>query len=350
MAQAPAAKAQQLVQELKVSAHLMTLEPGVFCIFHAAGQKVDQETGLPGVRVTVPPEHGSGDAAGRVSILSFDDGGWIGGADNAALIRVTGEVAQVLITIYQRMGASEAAPKIQIQQLSESRNPTLSKVAAAQRVTEPSAHPSEVENAEVSAHVQRRGDVVAKLGDWMGERGSQRWIEGYALSPRGELGKGDIEYQAVLGRGWLSPWSEGGQYCGSRGMALPILGLRVRLRGEAAQRNTLKVRATFTDGSSAGPVDGTKTCEAESLAPLEAFQVEILPIGGAARPPAATAEPAVQAVPNRLSQKTKPQVAAAKAPAAAGRARSPAKAPVKAPVKARAQPMTKAKPVDGRKR
>jgi hypothetical protein len=32
---------------------------------------------------------------------------------------------------------------------------------------------------------------------------------------------GDIEYQAVLGRGWLSPWIEGGKFCGSRGMALP---------------------------------------------------------------------------------------------------------------------------------
>ena len=45
----------------------------------------------------------------------------------------------------------------------------------------------------------------------------------------------DIEYQAVLGRNWLSPWVEGGKFCGSRGMALPLLGLKVRLKGAAAK-------------------------------------------------------------------------------------------------------------------
>ena len=60
-----------------------------------------------------------------------------------------------------------------------------------------------------------------------GSRGSR-------LRPVGGIPADDIEYQAVLGRGWMSPWVEGGQFCGSRGMALPILGLRVRLRGASA--------------------------------------------------------------------------------------------------------------------
>jgi hypothetical protein len=61
-------------------------------------------------------------------------------------------------------------------------------------------------------------------------------------------------------------------------MALPILGLRVRLKGDAAQKFTVRVQATFTDGTTSGPVDGSRTCEAETLAPLEAFQIEILPV------------------------------------------------------------------------
>ncbi len=83
----------------------------------------------------------------------------------------------------------------------------------------------------------------------------------------------------MLGRGWLSPWSEGGQYCGSRGMALPILGLRARLRGKAAETLTLEVSATFTDGTAIGPVGPGEPCEAESLAPLEAFCISIVPAG-----------------------------------------------------------------------
>ena len=116
----------------------------------------------------------------------------------------------------------------------------------------------------------------------MGERGSARWIEGFALSPRQSgVTLSDIEYQAVLGRGWLSPWAEGGQYCGSRGMALPILGLRARLRGKPAETLSLSISATFTDGTAIGPVGPGDACEAESLAPLEAFCISIVPAGAA---------------------------------------------------------------------
>ena len=86
----------------------------------------------------------------------------------------------------------------------------------------------------------------------------------------------------MLGRGWLSPWIEGGKFCGSRGMALPLLGLKVRLKGGAAKTHECSYAATFVDGSSVGPVPGGETCEAESLAALEAFQVTISPRRGGA--------------------------------------------------------------------
>jgi hypothetical protein len=79
----------------------------------------------------------------------------------------------------------------------------------------------------------------------------------------------------VLGRGWLSPWIEGGKFCGSRGMALPLLGLKVRLKGAAAKTHECRYSATFVDGSSVGPMQAGETCEAESLAALEAFQVTV---------------------------------------------------------------------------
>ena len=127
--------------------------------------------------------------------------------------------------------------------------------------------------ADIVAHVQRAGDVPGKIGEWVGTRGSRQWIEGFSLAPRDGVKPADIEYQAVLGRGWLSPWIEGGKFCGSRGMALPLLGLKVRLKGEAAKTHECSYSATFVDGSSVGPVPAGETCEAESLAALEAFQV-----------------------------------------------------------------------------
>jgi len=245
----------------------MLFEPGAYCVFNTPGSAPpDPVTGLPGVRVCRAP--GPGPYGGVVTVAGFNGEGWLAAGDDAALVRVSGGPALVLFTIYQEAGYQEAGsraagaahepPKLQIMRLSEAARP-----AAAQAI-------------EVVAHQYGRGDVAGRMGEWVGERGSRRWLEGFALQPMRHVPAAEIEYQAVLGRDWLSPWSEGGQFCGSRGMSLPILGLRVRLRGASAATHQVAVSATFVDGSSVGPVLDGGACEAESLAALEAFQVELV--------------------------------------------------------------------------
>jgi Clostridial hydrophobic W len=270
---------QQLVKELKVSAHLMTLQPGVFCVYHSEGSPgPDPATGLPGARLTLPP----GPTARNVSIRSFREDGWLGGLESAALVRVTDGPAQILMTVYQMPDSGRSAPKLQVMRLADSGAGVATVPDLPAPVVDQSKNPETVtggregapaQEPEIAAHIQMRGDVLARLGDWVGERGSQRWVEGFAVAPRDEIHPDEIEYQAVLGRGWLSPWAEGGQFCGSRGMALPILGLRVRLRGGALATHAIEVSATFTDGTAIGPVAAGEPCEAASLAPLEAFQI-----------------------------------------------------------------------------
>ena len=246
------------ITELKVSAHLMRLAEGVFCVFNAPGAAAaGTASGLPGVRISPAPA--AMDGSGTVAISGFNGDGWLGGPTDAALIRVSGGPAQVLVTVYQEVGSEQAAPKLQVIRLTDT--------DAAQPAPEPPAP------IEVAAHIYGVGDVGGRIGDWMGERGSKRWIEGFGLAPSAKVASADVEYQAVLGRGWLSPWSEGGQFCGSRGMSLPILGVRVRLRGAAAETHAASVEATFVDGTSVGPVGDGEACEAPSLAALEAFRV-----------------------------------------------------------------------------
>ncbi len=337
---APAgAPAQKLVTELKVSANLMTLDSGLFCIFNAPGSPLpDPASGLPGVRVSVPT--GPVFRPDAVTITGFRDDGWLGGWNGAALVRVTRGPAQILVTIYQAPNSTAEPPRLQILRLAEANAlPPLAgrapASAPAQAAAPPQAAPAAApppapakpepaaappsKSGEIVAHVQGRGDVTTSLDDWMGEPGSKRWVEGFSVSPKGPVGPGDIEYQAVLGRGWLSPWAEGGQYCGSRGMSLPILGLRMRLRGDAADRFDCIVQASFVDGTEIGPSDNGEPCQAESLAPLEAFRIKLVPRGAAekadatpakaapARKPAA--EPAAKAKP-----KSAPALVARKAP------------------------------------
>lgn len=277
MSKTAEAPTQNRVIDLKSGAHMMVLDAGIFCIFHAAGQQAPGPSGLPGIRISRAP----GTPPGIVTVSTFEEDGWIGGANGAALVRITRGPAAVLVTTYQEPGSPHDAPKLQVAQLA---GPTSASVAVAQPAQKTASLP--IEAAEISAHVQRLGDVVSLIGEWMGTPGSQSWIEGFAIAPKNSIPASDIEYQAVLGKGWLSPWSEGGQYCGSRGMALPILGLRVRLKGASAETHHIRLSSTFTDGSRLGPLDGTDALEAESLAPLEAFLLEIIPNAGAEAPAA----------------------------------------------------------------
>ena len=313
------------ITELKASAHLMRLDPGVFCVFNSPGTAApDPSTGLPGVRISAAPAPGGN--GGVVTLSGLDGDGWIGGADGAALVRISGGPAQVLVTVYQGANSAQEAPKLQVLRLTEAAQPQTP--PAQEAAPEPAA----AAPIEVGAHIYGRGDVAGRLGEWMGERGSKRWVEGFGLQPASNVPPADIEYQAVLGRGWLSPWSAGGQFCGSRGMSLPILGLRVRLRGASAERYSVAVAATFVDGTEIGPVGDGEACEAPSLAALEAFVVAIQPKAAAATAPRGRepAKPAAAPAP-APAPKTRAGTRAAAAPAARA-ASAPAAKAAAAPV------------------
>ena len=308
------------VAELAVSAHLMTLETGLFCVFQTPGSpQSDPATGLPGVRLTPAPG-----IAGRpeaVSVSTFREDGWLNGT--AALVRVTDGSAQILVTIYQHKG-KDAAPRLQVLRLSGEPNaapgpePATPQAAAAS----PAAP---VANPDVMAHIQRMGDVGCALGEWLGDKGSRQWVEGFGLAPRDGIAPEDLEYQAVLGRNWLSPWVESGKFCGSRGMALPLLGLKVRLKGAAARTHECTYSATFIDGSTIGPVSAGEPCEAESLSAMEAFQITIQPRNGkaaSARQEPAKDAPVARTQTGKKSADAKPT--GQKAPAGKG-TRPPAK-------------------------
>jgi hypothetical protein len=312
----PPPEASNRVAELQVSAHLMTLETGLFCVFQTPGSAPsDPATGLPGVRITPAPG-----LAGRpeaVSVSTFREDGWLNGT--AALVRVTDGSAQILVTIYQHKGM-DAAPRLQVLRLSGEPNAASAPEPAAAAAPAAATQPQPVANPEIMAHIQRSGDVGCARGDWLGRKGSGQWVEGFGMAPLDGLAPEDLEYQAVLGRNWLSPWVESGKFCGSRGMALPLLGLKIRLKGAAAKTLECSYSATFVDGSASGPVAGGETCESESLAALESFQIVIQPRGGKASSTDRTG-PAAKAPEGKKPAGPKPTAGSAAKPAAKPRAK-----------------------------
>lgn len=264
------------VEELKVTGHLMTLPPGLFCIINEINPGAARNNGMPGVRISPPPA-----GSANVEISGFRGDGWLSAEGDATLVRIRKKPSQILVTIYQVPSEPDAAPRLQVRQLLGANdlpadNQPPAPVAANAPVPAAPAAPAPV---HLMAHIQSRGDVGAAFGEWLGESGSNNWIEGFAINTPDGVAPANFTYQAVLGRGWLSPWVEAGQYCGSRGMALPLLGLRIRLGGEAAEQYDISYSASFVGGATAGPVGNDETCEADTLAPLEALQIVLTPRG-----------------------------------------------------------------------
>ena len=131
--------------------------------------------------------------------------------------------------------------------------------------------------ARVVAHVQNVGDLEGNLGNWLGERGSGRWIEGFRITPPQDVTPAELLYRVVVGPGQLSLWTPSGRFCGSEGLAQPLRGFCVRLQGAAAENYECSYTATFVDGSVAGLISGGQLCAAATFAPLEAFQITLRP-------------------------------------------------------------------------
>ena len=125
------------------------------------------------------------------------------------------------------------------------------------------------------AHIRNIGDATGNCGEWIGKPKSGRWIEGFSITPRQGIAVQDIEYRASQSNGLVLPWVPGGGYCGTRGLSMPLQGLRVRLRGAADQAYECLYLAVFLDGSTSGPVTAGQLCQSASMAPLEAFQIMI---------------------------------------------------------------------------
>jgi hypothetical protein len=160
--------------ELKVTAHLMRLDMGTFCIVQTPGTRHDPDpAGLPGVRIAVPP-----DAPPGVTIASFRADGWLSGQTDAAIVRVTEPGAQLLITVYQNIGSADPAPRLQVIRLGEEAQAAGPRAVAAARAPVPLQPRS---RPEMVAHQQVKGDIGAMLGEWIGDRGSKRWIEGFMI-------------------------------------------------------------------------------------------------------------------------------------------------------------------------
>jgi len=206
------------------------------------------------------------------------ESGWLSHNDQPTFIRAVGANAGVVLTIYKATGQT-AAPELRIRRVQPNATSFVAPGAATAAPVAPVVTPLAANDAPTLpvtqlVHLQGLGDVQVVAPQWAGRPGSGCQMEGFAILPSLGLAPEDIEYQAILGENWNTPWMRGGAFCGSRNTGIALLGVRIRLVGSAAERFECRYWGCFVNSGMIGPRTCGETCEAEHGA-MEALRVVI---------------------------------------------------------------------------
>ena len=184
------------------------------------------------------------------------------------VVRIAGAASSLLIKTMQIAGKEKSAVPVECRRLGHIED-------AAKAVLQPDASGSL--RTQITAHVQNRGDLPFVGPGWVGCVGERLWIEAFTINPLEGFLPEEIEYKAITGTGFETPWVPGGTMCGTRGSSNPLVGFAIRLRGAAAERYVCRYRGAFLGAAIAGPFRNGAACRSASgRDPLEGIALEIV--------------------------------------------------------------------------
>ncbi len=279
--------------DIESTATFLTFETGLYAIDFRSASGSMSNVGLPLPCARLEPV-ANPNSPGRAFVSMSPDGGWLSRGTSTAHVLVVGGKAGALLTIYRPTDGTPM-PEVQFRAVMPAVPPVR---AAAPPAVLPDAVAQSGTGATMLVHVEGVGDHTTSADDWVGDTTGQRAIEGFALGLPAGMNSSDLEYQGIMGEDWRTPWFEAGAFCGSRGLQLPLLGFRLRLVGDAAERYDCKAYGQFARQGAIGPIASGEDCHADNM-PLTAMKVEITPKD--------TAVPAVQYEPQEEEAARKPR-------------------------------------------
>ena len=132
---------------------------------------------------------------------------------------------------------------------------------------------------EIVAHIRSRGDVRFLDAPWVGRLGPGLWIEGFTVLQLRGLAAAAIEYKGLTASGTETPWIGGGNFCGTRGSGIPLIGFAVRQKSvPGGAPLDCEYTGYFQSGATAGPTRNGAPCRsAIDHDALEGLQLRITP-------------------------------------------------------------------------
>jgi hypothetical protein len=277
-------------------ARLVPLDPGLYA-FSLASETASREpvTGLvlPAVQLCAAPRQN-----GTVAITdSFGRAGsWLGGRRKVLFVKAPAGGGAALITGYFARDPDNNPLELDIRRIAQ---PGSATIAAERAERQPSGREplpplapvtrlrmgglgaaersSDGAGVEVVAHIRGRGDVRFLDAPWVGRLGPGLWIEGFTILPNRGLAAAAIEYKGLNASGTETPWIGSGDFCGTRGGGIPLIGFAVRQKtAPGGARLDCEYTGFFQSGAIAGPTRNGAPCRsAIDHDALEGLQLRI---------------------------------------------------------------------------
>lgn len=203
--------------------------------YSVGGEKGDNPVGF----VRVLPES-------QADIQIISPPGQAGGflpAPGAGVVVLAQSIGSLQIVVRSRGPNGGTTASFQLEPLQDQSAGLRGNVGQGQDPVQPRSNLADMKpKLSVMAHVALRGDVEAHDGEWIAGPSAPAPLEGLEL----RCGVRDLEIEAqVLSAGEWSQWRSAWSYMGSRGRAMPLSGVRIRLSGPAASQLSLEADALF---------------------------------------------------------------------------------------------------------
>jgi hypothetical protein len=148
--------------------------------------------------------------------------------------------------------------------------------------------PVNVDDFRILGHVTGIGDVTAKANDWIGGPSAPSRIEGISIEWPGKPSNLDIHYAVKTAKPQTTSDARMGlgSFAGTRGKAMPIVGLTLELSGPGAANFQFSGEAIFL-GSAVARINGRRVVVSGPTRrePLVGLRLGMETVAVAARPP-----------------------------------------------------------------
>ena len=217
--------------ELQSQQKTLDMQRGLFLIKYESSEDTQHP---PTVRVSAD----EGCESSIELILAPDAGGAVLWSPGATLVARAIRNARLRLVVAAAAPSGSTAARIQVVPLSQD--------PGGLREQELSA-PLDLTGFRVLGHVAGRGDVVVDADNWIAGPLAPSRIEGFAIQWPEKLPDLVLRYAVTVGgpRPTMGPLVEAGNFTGTKGRALPIVGATMEISGAAAHGQQLAVDSIF---------------------------------------------------------------------------------------------------------